>query len=314
MNRSLAFSPRITNSGYEIWFGTAFDFDQEVAVWFRYSTLIRPGRTPRSAIWFSFIDQKFPERVVRTIGLNEHMESKGDQQILGGSGFSQNAVSGTLDDVSWNLQCQHRFEAESHVKESLMNLPIIKTKSVVISPFCGFTGEVRMGSREFRLNATGCYTHIWGTQRVPELYWCFVPRFDDADVGLEFFAVRPKPLLPIIKFITIRDGNTLLHQPSLWKSVNSKLNPKFPGFSASGAMSDGRFELNCSLAEPATRYIYLDPSGSLRFIEQNDASQARLVLRKDNHVREFNSAHKAAVEFHGMQPWGEYEYRNPYEQ
>lgn len=312
MNRSLAFAPRITNTGYEIWFGTAFDFEQEVAVWFRYSTLIRPGRPTRSAIWFSFFDQRTGKTTVRTLGLNESIDPKGDEQILSRSGFSPSSVSGTLDDVSWNLQCEHRFEAESHVPESLMNLPIVKTKSVVISPFCGFTGDVRIGARKVRLNASGCYTHIWGTQRVPELYWCFVPQFDNADVGVEFFAVRPKPFLPIIKFITIREGNTLLHQPSLWRSVNSKLDPRFPEFSATGRISDDRFELTCTLLEPATRYIYLDPSGSNRYIEQNDASEARLVLVRQGQKIELVSRHKAAVEFHGMKPWGKCEYLNPY--
>ncbi|MCE9597972.1 MAG: hypothetical protein K8S54_08390 [Spirochaetia bacterium] len=313
MDRTQAFRKRLENSGFEIWFGVAFDYEKRIAVWFRYSALHRPGRPPRSAVWLSFFDQKNGTNVVRTSGFDQGIVQKGETYSVGHSSFSQNHVQGTIDDIHWNLACTHAHEAESHVPEFVMNSPLVKTKSIVVSPFCGFSGIVKIGKRELNLNASGCYTHIWGTERVPELYWCFVPQFDNTDIGMEFFAVRPKPFLPLIKFITIREGSKLIHQHSLWRSARARFQSDFPEFKASGAIGNGTFDLECRMAEPATAYIYVDPSGSNRYINQNDASYARLILGRAGQRQELISNHRAAVEFHGMKPWAGSGYINPYE-
>lgn len=307
MDRAAAFEPRM-NAGFEIWFGTAMDVSG-LALWFRYTILHRPGGPSVCVLWAALFDPQTPANALHSAEcwpLDQKHFANGRIVLPQGS-CSKDDVEGRVQDLSWELRMHHRFDAESHVPEFLLRLPFVRTKSIVLSPFARFTGTVRKGSRTWNLDAQGTWTHIYGTERVPELYWCFVPRFDEADAGMELFSVRPKASLPRLTFFTLREGDTLQHS-SMLSSIRNSCKIDFPGFTASAP--GGAFRVDCVMDEAqAAHYIYVDPDSSNRYVVQSDVSNAKLTFADG---RVLSSSGKAAVEFHGLTPWSETVSLDPY--
>lgn len=307
MNRALAFEPKM-KSGYEIWFGTAMDASG-LALWFRYTILHRTSGPSVCVLWAALFDPKTPSNAVHAAEswpVDQQRFQDGRLSLPQGS-CTCDDVQGQMQDLSWDLRIEHRFDAESHVPEFLLKLPFVRTKSIILSPFARFTGTVRKGSQTWNLDAHGTWTHIYGTERVPELYWCFVPQFDQSDVGMELFSVRPKASLPRLTFFTLREGNTLRHS-GLLGAFRSSCKVDFPGFTAFAP--GGAFKVECQMDQAqAASYIYVDPDLSNRYVVQSDVSTAKLTLGDG---RIFDSKQQAAVEFHGLAPWSDATYLDPY--
>lgn len=315
LDREKAFGPR--RSDYEIWFGTVLDVSG-IALWFRYTILHRPGFQSVCALWAAVFDSEKPAAQTADSWPLTEMRMEDHQIHLPQGTLSANHVQGKIQNTAWDLQIQHVFPAESHVPAWLLHLPFVRTKSIVLSPFARFTGVLQSEGRSWQIDGSGTWTHIYGKERVPELYWCFVPRFDNADVGMELFSVRPKSGLPLLTFFTLREGQTLRHT-SILRAVRNKCTPGYPDFRARSAdfpetgsspASGTAFSLECSLSQAhAASFIYVDPDSSNRYVVQSDIGSAMLTLGDG---RTFESKGGAQVEFHGLNRWHSGVFLDPY--
>jgi hypothetical protein len=309
MNLTQAFRPR-QNTGYEIWFGTVRD-KTGIALWFRYTILHRPDHPSVCALWAAFFDPLHPAEAMHAADSWPAAEQRFENgRIVQPTGsFSSDDVQGNIGDLSWNLQMEHEFSAESHVPSALLKIPFVRTKSIVLSPFAQFKGTIQKGGQAWQIDGRGTWTHIFGTQRVPELYWCFVPQFDNADAGMEVFSVRPKIGMPMLTFFTLREGRSLKHTGILGALRNS-CQPEFPRFAAAGPGKHPDFRLESTMdLDQAASFIYVDPDSTNRYVVQSDVSSARLSLASGMVLE---SARGAAVEFHGLKPWHNRHFLDPY--
>lgn len=300
MNRGAAFAPR--NADFEIWFGMLSDPSGR-AFWFRYTILRKP--IPVCVVWSVFFDPGRDHAVTqtRTFPLNQ-ARFAADSAGVPGAFCSPDSAECSLAGIQWNLSLTHQFEAESHVPGWITKLPLVRTKSIVISPFGLWKGTVTVGGEPHLLQGRGTWTHIYGTCRVPELYWCFVPEFDDSNAGMELFSVRPRPGAPLLSFFTLREGSRLTHA-SLLKGFRAEQSTAFPAFAGRIAGA----EIQCRMDLRAGAFIYVDPDASNRYVVQSDLSSAELHLPDG---RRFSTRNRAAVEFHGMTAWPGFQFIDAY--
>lgn len=308
MNLEKAFLPR-QKSGFEIWFGTVRD--QGVALWFRYTILHRPDRPSICALWAALFDPFNSENSMHAADSwpASELRAQNGGIILPGGSFRASKVHGRIQDLAFDLNLHHEFCPESHVPSFLLKAPFVRTKSVVLSPFARFQGTIQKGGRTWQVDGRGTWTHIYGSERVPELYWCFVPEFDNADAGMELFSVRPGGALPLLTFFTLREGRSLRHT-GLLTALRSSCSADYPRFAAAAPGRNPAFRVQCNMDQvQAASYTYVDPDSTNRYVVQSDVSRARLSLA-DGRVLE--SARGAAVEFHGLRPWHSGRFLDPY--
>ncbi|AYV56466.1 hypothetical protein EFP84_13765 [Leptospira kmetyi] len=322
------FAASFVKPRFEIWFAAILIPENDQAFWVRYSTLNpRNNRDlfPTGALWASLFDRKNPKNhrtavqcfPYENVSIGENAiefpeASVGPDHMRGSIRTSQSET------LSWDLEFRHKLEPAGHLPRWLEKTPIPKTRSIVSSPFTEVAGEIQLAKKKFAFQkANGHFNHIWGTNRVAELFWIFVPKFDkDPDNwSLEIVTVRPQPLSPTLTFVTLLKDGVPIHQHSIFRSLRSKTKVLYPKLSFQTRLDDYEITVEGEMdRDQIAGYIYRDPDGSPRFIEQSDIGTVRCVIRHSGKEIVLNAKQAAGVEFHGMRPWrADHQYLDPYQ-
>jgi hypothetical protein len=332
MNRQELFKancfPSYGSNAYEIWFAVIFDHINKKALWLRYTILFpnnKLKKNPIAVMWASFFDSEDKNNYLYTaksypldlvsLSDNKYSYPNGD--------FNLDKLSGNLETskglLSWNLNYKHQFEAFSYVPSLIKNTPLkalVKTHSASCSPFAKVNGSITLNKTNYFLdNASGLLTHIWGKKRVEELFWVFVPIFDNdgGSWALEIASVRLKPFLPRITVVKILEKKVLHYDNSLFSALSAKVKVSYPYLEIKATCKNIDILVKASLnLEQTTPYLYRDPDGKPRYIEQSDISQVFCTLKKGSQTLELTSKKGAAVEFHGLKAWSKKVYLDPY--
>jgi len=170
---------------YEVYYLKLNDPGSRTAAWIRY-TLTSPlpaAGEPYCELWGVFFDAADPSRTLALktrYGIDrlgwerDRFEVRVGEARLGPD-FVRGSLSGTGGDgeLSWDL----RFSSDSpplhhFPQEWMYRAGFPKTKVLSPHPDARFTGLLRAGDREIRLqDAPGQQTHLWGTQHAARWAW-----------------------------------------------------------------------------------------------------------------------------------------------
>ena len=342
-NAAAAFVPRRDDStpGYEIWFVVVHDPVERIALWLRYTRYVpKPGDKPAQAIlWASLFSATDPTRhAFNSRSFPLRAGAFGSDRIVIGQGSKDqtDAVLGPdyivgemkspAGNLRWDLELQHDFAPHAHGPERLAK--VARTHSIVISPFGRARGTVRLGqAKSFKLkNARLMFTHIWGTERVPELYWCYAPYLQSngaaADnpaaslAAVEAIYVKPSALTPAVCFGSALTGDgQIVHDHALTRGVFGGNRFEYPAQSFRLNFGGQKVEVKGVLNQKQkTGYIYRGPDGTPFFIVQSDVSSVECHTKTaDGRALRYTNPDFAAVEFHGSKPWPGVMYMDPYD-
>ena len=362
-----AFAPQRSNSatGYEIWFAVIHDPVERMALWLRYSRYIpKRGEKPAQAIlWASlfsaadsgrhtFASRSVPLKAASfaadRVTIDTNTDGAGpDSPAVIGPGYCVGEIKTPLGNLRWDLELLHDFAPYTHGPERLAK--VSRTHSVVISPFGRARGSVRLGTaRAIKWkNARSMFTHVWGAERVPELYWCYAPYLQGSTGGarggsrssgagapgrsgdssgalaglssiaaVEAIYVKPSPLTPAVCFGTALTGDgQLVHDHALTRGVFGGNKFDYPKQSFRLNFAGQRVEVAAALNQKQkTGFIYRGPDGTPFFIVQSDVSSVECRLKNaEGRDTKLVSPDFAAVEFHGAKPWPGVMYMDPYD-
>lgn len=263
----------------------------------RYSTLNpRNNRDLYStgAVWVSLFDRKNPKNH-RTVVQSFPYENVSiwensiefPEASVGPDHMNEKIQTPQSENLAWDLEFRHQLEPATHLPRWLEKTPIPKTRSIVSSPFTEVADWIQLANRKFTFqNANGHFNHIWGTNRVSELFWTFVPKFDDnpGNWSMEIVTVRPQPFTPALTFITLLKGGVPIHQHSIFRSLKIFVESEMD-------------------KDQIADYIYRNTDGSPKYVEQSDIGSAKCVIRHRGKEIVLNAKQAAGVEFHGLRPW-----------
>ncbi|MBM9501512.1 hypothetical protein JWG44_14755 [Leptospira sp. 201903071] len=321
------FAASVVKPRFEIWFAVVLIPENKQAFWVRYTTLNPKGKSglyPSAVLWASFFDIQKPENhrtavqsfPYQKISIEENsIEFPGAS--VGPDHMKGKILTGKGETLSWDFEFKHKLEPAGHLPRWLDRSPIPKTRSIVSSPFTEVSGTIELKNKKYTFKkGNGHFNHIWGTNRVAELFWTFVPKFDKdpENWSLEIVTVRPQPLAPTLTFVTLlRDGKPI-HQHSFLRSLRSKTIVSYPKLTFRTRLDDYEIFVEGEM-DPVQigSYNYRDPDGSPRYIEQSDIGSVRCVILHKGKEIILTSKHGAGVEFHGMKPWRvDHKYLDPY--
>ena len=322
------FLPNHTPSAYEIWFAVIIDRASKKALWLRYSTLFPNENTsnkPIAVMWASLFDAQEPNNhfyTAETFPINS-ISLLGNNYSYPKGSFSLEKLSGSLTkgNLAWDLAYQHQFEAFDYVPCLIKNSPLknfVKTHSASCSPFAKVNGTIKFNEMTYPINnASGVLTHIWGTNRVEKLFWIFTPIFDNDTEGwaLEVASIRLKPFLPALTVVKLLHNGSLYYDSSLLSALSATVKVNYPELEVKNRCKDFKLWVKAKLnLEQITPYIYRNPDGKPRYIEQSDVGEAICIIEQKNKKLELATKTGAAVEFHGLSPWSNKTYLDPYNQ
>ncbi|MBW0435870.1 hypothetical protein HGB47_19880 [Leptospira yasudae] len=322
------FSASFVKPRFEIWFAAILIPETHQAFWVRYSTLNpRSNRDlfPSGALWASLFDRKNPKNHRTTVQSfpYETVTISDDAIDFPDASVGPDHMRGKIqtqqgENLSWDLEFRHKQEPACHLPPWLEKTPIPKTRSIVSSPFTEVAGWIQLANQKFTFqNANGHFNHIWGTNRVAQLYWTFVPKFDnDPDNwSLEIVTVRPQPFAPALTFVTLLKAGVPIHQHSIFRSLRSATKVEYPKVTFKTRLDDYEIFVEGEMdREQIAGYIYRDPDGSPRYIEQSDIGTVKCVIRHRGKEITLKAEQAAGVEFHGMRPWrNDHAYLDPYQ-
>ncbi|MCR9142174.1 MAG: hypothetical protein NXI24_07975 [bacterium] len=337
-----AFAPQRSNtaSGYEIWFAVVHDPVERLALWLRYSRYVpKSGGKPAQAIlWASLFSAADPARhCFNSISVplkaanfasdRVTINTNPDSAAVLGPDYIVGEIKTPLGNLRWDLELLHDFSPYQHGPERLAK--VSRTHSVVVSPFGRARGTVRLGrSKGIKLkNARSMFTHLWGADRVPELYWCYAPYLQQqsgaggpapgpALAGVEAIYVKPSALKPAVCFGSALTGDgRIVHDHALTRGVFGGNKFDYPKQSFRLNFAGQRVEIGAALNQnQKTGYIYRGVDGTPYFIVQSDVSSVECRIKNsEGRDVKFASPDFAAVEFHGAKPWPGVMYMDPYD-
>ncbi|MEQ9363870.1 MAG: hypothetical protein RIF32_06495 [Leptospirales bacterium] len=355
-----AFAPQRSNTapGYEIWFAVIHDPVERLALWLRYSRYVpKGGDKPAQAIlWaslFSATDSARHSFNARSVPLEAASFAGGritiDTNAAGGGSpavlgpdYIVGEIKTPSGNLRWDLELLHDFAPYVHGPERLAK--VSRTHSVVVSPFGRARGTLRLGTAKvLKLkDARTMFTHIWGADRVPELYWCYAPflaggarpgaaspgsgksgsagRSSGSSVAsisaVEAIYVKPSALTPAVCFGTALTGEgRIIHDHALTRGVFGGNKFDYPKQHFRLSFDGQRVEVAAAMNQKQkTGYIYRGADGAPFFIVQSDVSSVECRMKNsEGRDSKFISPDFAAVEFHGAKPWPGVMYMDPYD-
>lgn len=327
MDRQEAFKAKITTQqpAYEIWFSVVIDPASQRAIWVRYSRIISSDQRPAIGVmWASFYDVNAPQKHCYgtvTFPFNEIVDQHQTYIYPQGSialDKNQGTLTTNKGDLSWELNYQHQHAPFDYTPNFLKNpflSGFVKSRSLVCSPFARVDGKVKLNEQSYYFNnATGLLTHIWGTKRIEQLSWIFVPKFDNDDrYSLEIVTVKPNQLLPTFIIIKLINNGQLESDLSLRSILSGKVQFNYPYIDIQARSRKTRLSLKAKLdINQSTPYIYRDPDSKPLYIEHSDVGEVRCHINDSGLEKELVCHKMAAVEFHGLTPWSNIEYLDPY--
>lgn len=324
------FSTNYPKPGYEIWFTAVIDPINQIAFWLRYTTFFPDPNLnfqPLFVLWGSFFDSKTPSNhtyLAKSFSIGT-ISMSGDYYQHPNATLSLNKLTGNIItntiNLSWQLFYQHQFEAFDYAPSLIKNSFLkhfVKAHSVACSPFAKVSGQVICKNQEYLLNnASAVLTHIWGCERIEQLFWIFAPMFDNdfEGWGVEIAVIKVKKFLPTIAAVKILHNNNLYYDSSLLSALSAKVKISYPELEIKARCKNFNLMIKAKLnTQQITPYIYRNPDGKAFYIEQSDISEVFCLIEKNGKKQELFSKNSAAVEFHGIEAWSSRNYLDPYYQ
>ncbi|MCB1322988.1 MAG: hypothetical protein KDK34_22215 [Leptospiraceae bacterium] len=321
IDRASAFAPvRVDRNepGYEIWFAVLIDPATRQGLWIRYTCFARQPDRKQGYLWASFFDAHSPG-FGDGPAFGAHYDADaafGDSELKFRQGrLSADRMSGHMrtprGELQWDIHFRHRFDPVSHGRGGLLER-LAGVSSTVLSPFALASGEIKLGGTRYKKDQLhAVFMHIHGWRRVNVLHWLWAPVFDNTDsLGVEALTVRARSFLPPLTMATLRSGNEIFHGESILRGGSHV----YPGMHYQIKCGPHRVKLRGRLnTDQKTGYIYHDPDRSKRFIVQSDVSDAECWLSTGNRKQHLVNSGAAAIEFHGLQPWPDVMYLDPFE-
>jgi hypothetical protein len=175
---------------YEVYYVTLTDPETGVGLWIRY-TMLAPladvDVAPSAALWFLAMDPR-PGRT-RTVGRKatlpiERMTARQDpfELRIGDATLSDRRMSGSFEDVAWDLHWTPLGHPYEHVHPVLQRTGIAKT--VLTLPHADLTidGTAEIGGERLELRgARGGQAHLWGSKHASAWAWVHCNDFSTID-------------------------------------------------------------------------------------------------------------------------------------
>ncbi|MBK7994301.1 MAG: hypothetical protein IPK14_13035 [Blastocatellia bacterium] len=302
--------------GYEIWFSIVIDPVNQKAFWLRYTTFFPDpslNLQPKFVLWGSFFDTKNASNhtyLAKSFSIDT-ISMSGDHYQHPSATLSLDKLTGNIASdkfsLSWQLFYQHQFEAFDYAPNLIKNSFLkyfVKAHSVACSPFAKVNGNITYKNQEYLLNnASAVLTHIWGSERIEQLFWVFAPIFDNdfEGWGVEIAIVKVKTFLPQITVVKILHNNNLYYDLSLLSVLSAKVRINYPELEIKARCKDFKVMVKARLnTSQITPYIYRNPDGKPFYIEQSDVSEIFCLIEKNGKKQELFSKNMAAVEFHAV--------------
>ncbi|XXF77238.1 hypothetical protein P2318_29920 [Myxococcaceae bacterium GXIMD 01537] len=309
---------------FEIWFLVVLDLSGDRAWWLRY-TLFHPAPgapgEPRATLWAAAFDRgsSTPTVALKAIHPLSAFDAGtpgrfgiriGDAELAPGRCHGRVASGG--HSIGWDL----RFtpDAAHAVRREPRGAGLLPLATHVLHAHddITFTGTLTVdGERHEVRGAPGLQKHLWGTRRIEELTWLYVPRFrEDPEARLEALTVCPKQGGPRLSPIYFRDAKTraTFHEmPGLLLTRVEVPHRNEFLFRANSPTVSLRGRAWC---DPRTLagYAYRDPKGWDVHVAQSDVAECEVEVATRPHplarwspARRLTSA-IGALEFHAPQP------------
>jgi hypothetical protein len=166
---------------YEVYYLSATDPDSGVGLWLRYTMLApqSPDEEASCALWVMAMDpdaessssslfaRKLTLPITALDVTAEPFELRIGEATLNGQG-----MSGSFQDVSWDLRWHGDLGAYHHVHPLLRRARVAKTVLVLPRPDLSVYGTVCLGDRVLRLDgARGGQAHLWGSKHAARWAW-----------------------------------------------------------------------------------------------------------------------------------------------
>lgn len=334
-----AFRPQQQNAttGFEAWSAIVHDAVERIALWLRYSHYVPKGHSkpPQALLWVSlfspdqpdrhtFSSQSYPlkqsrfgtDRIsIETIGKNSE-----ETEAVMGPGYAVGELKTPAGRLRWDLEFRHDFAPFSRSRAA-------RLQSVAISPFGRARGTIRIGqAKGIKIkDARLMYSHFWGPDRVPEMYWAYAPYLQtagasaDAPFGIaavDALYVKASALTPAsCSGTALSATGELLHDHALARSVFGGNKFDFPAQSFRFNFGGRRIELSARLNQSQkTGFIYRGSDGTPHFNVQSDVSALECQTKtEDGKTLKFSTRDFAVVEFQGVKAWPGVMYMDPYD-
>lgn len=297
--------------GIDAWFAVLIHPDGR-SIWLRYSRLVPRGSTdgtPLGAIWATLFDANDPTKYVSAVA-----ELPVGPDVLTADRL-RGSVGTSAGELSWDLEITGDAGVHNPVPPWLARLPV-GTSNVNLEHRARATGTVTLDGETMGFDgARGIFSHLWGTRHPAEIYWVFVPRFDDdpEEWSLEAVAARTDRTSPLLVWGVLGGPNGVRSSGGLWRMLRGGCAVNYPDVRLDVRGSRFRASVAATLnSDQAAAFRYRDPRGRSHHVEQSDVSSAEVTITVDGRTRTLRSAHGAAVEVHRVAPWRDVPYLDPY--
>lgn len=175
---------------YEVYYLTATEPDSGIGIWIRYGMVAPLGRRdepPSCSLWFAAMNPGDGEPRTtarrRAFPIDQLRSQSAPFELrLGPAVLGDDHMSGTLDDVSWNLRWSHGDRVYEHVHPALARLGVAKTLVVLPNADLTINGTVTIAGERIELAATrGAQAHLWGSKHATVWTWAHCNDFRTVD-------------------------------------------------------------------------------------------------------------------------------------
>jgi hypothetical protein len=280
---------------YEVYYVTLTDPTTGVGLWIRYTMLAplpQADGSPSAALWFLAMDPRPGAR--STTARKEifpidrlHADGSPFKLQIDAATLTDGGMTGTLDDVSWDLSWVPGAKAYQHVHPVLRRARVAKT--VLVLPHADLTidGTVEIAGERLALHAAkGGQAHLWGSKHAASWAWAHCNDFmtldgspvpgdfvDGVSVIVPRFGREVGPSTPVVGRI---DGRDFMSTSPLRVMANdstfSLTGWRFEAVDGSRKLI-GEVDADRELLAGVT---YHDPDGDLAYCYNTEAATMRV--------------------------------------
>ena len=285
-----------TPGHYEVYYLSATDPLSGVGLWIRYTMLapLDPDQEPSCALWLMAMDppggegRVFARKQTLPIAAMQAGSEPFSLQIADCT-LDDHGMSGSFQDVSFDLRWQGRLGAYQHVHPILSRARIAKTVLCLPHADLQVSGTVAFADRRLELEqARGGQAHLWGSKHAARWAWLHCNDLRDGDgspvadsfidgvsVYVPRFGRELGPSTPVVA--RIRGENFSSISPLRVLTNHSRFGLSDWELEA----TDGRRRLRVAVDAPRDRLVgvtYQDPDGELAYCYNTEVASLRVGL------------------------------------
>lgn len=306
---------------YEVYYLTLTERESGVGLWIRYTMLAPLDGEATCSLWFMAMDPT--GRVLGRKASYPIAELSADSDPfelhIGDARLSDRGISGSFEDVRWDLAWEPRLPAAEHVHPLLRRARLARTILVLPHPDVAVSGSVRFPDRELEVaGARGGQAHLWGSKHATRWAWTHCsdfqtlagePRedtwFDGVSVFVPRFGRQIGPNTPVVG----RFGGRDFHSTGpLQVTRNSS---RFGLTSWHLRCRDGNRRLEAHVEAERSTLVgvtYHDPDGENAYCYNSETASMQVrVWEGDRLVEELTAPGRAHFEYAQRDPVPELE-------